>query len=78
MRTLFGVCTNEYAPDDARVVSYDHGCGAHSEVAVGISQVPVAPSVAGESEYEVVRVGAAAHPPGSVEDEAPAEDLGHS
>jgi hypothetical protein len=31
---LFGACANEYAPDDGRVVSLDHGCGAHSE-AVG-------------------------------------------
>ena len=29
---LFGVCANAYANDDGRVVSYDHGCGAHSEV----------------------------------------------
>jgi len=29
---VFGVCGNEYAPDDGRVVSMDHGCGAHSEV----------------------------------------------
>jgi hypothetical protein len=29
---VFGVCANEYAPDDGRVVSMDHGCGAHSEV----------------------------------------------
>ena len=77
MRGMFGVCTNEYAPDDARVVSYDHGCGAHSEVAVDASQVPVSPSLE-VAEYEVVRIGAAAHSPGSVEDEAPAEDLGHS
>ena len=28
---VFGVCANEYAPDDGRVVSFDHGCGAHSE-----------------------------------------------
>jgi hypothetical protein len=28
---LFGACANEYAPDDGRVVSADHGCGAHSE-----------------------------------------------
>lgn len=28
---VFGVCANEYAPDDGRVVSVDHGCGAHSE-----------------------------------------------
>lgn len=33
---VFGVCANEYAPDDGRVVSLDHGCGAHSE-AVGAS-----------------------------------------
>ncbi len=30
----FGVCTNAYSPSDARVVSTDHGCGAHSSVAV--------------------------------------------
>lgn len=28
---VFGVCANEYAPDDGRVVSLDHGCGGHSE-----------------------------------------------
>ncbi|MDM7855447.1 DUF3027 domain-containing protein [Cellulomonas alba] len=28
---LFGVCANEWSPDDGKVVSYDHGCGAHSE-----------------------------------------------
>lgn len=28
---VFGVCANEFAPDDGRVVSLDHGCGAHSE-----------------------------------------------
>lgn len=31
MRTVFGVCANEWSPDDGRVVSMDHGCGAHSE-----------------------------------------------
>jgi hypothetical protein len=31
---LFGVCANEFAPDDASVVAYDHGCGAHSEALV--------------------------------------------
>jgi Protein of unknown function (DUF3027) len=29
---LFGVCANGDANDDGRVVSFDHGCGAHSEV----------------------------------------------
>lgn len=28
---LFGVCANGNANDDGRVVSFDHGCGAHSE-----------------------------------------------
>ena len=31
---LFGVCANAFAPDDGKVVSLDHGCGAHSEVVV--------------------------------------------
>ncbi|QWW19929.1 DUF3027 domain-containing protein [Schaalia sp. 19OD2882] len=31
IRTLFGVCANEWAQDDGRVVSLDHACGAHSE-----------------------------------------------
>lgn len=34
LRSTFGVCGNLYAPDDGRVVSADHGCGAHSEVLV--------------------------------------------
>jgi len=28
---VFGACTNEWSPDDGKVVSLDHGCGAHSE-----------------------------------------------
>jgi hypothetical protein len=28
---VFGVCANAQANDDGRVVSWDHGCGAHSE-----------------------------------------------
>jgi hypothetical protein len=31
LATVFGVCANAYANDDGRVVSLDHGCGAHSE-----------------------------------------------
>jgi hypothetical protein len=29
---MFGVCANGDANDDGRIVSLDHGCGAHSEV----------------------------------------------
>jgi hypothetical protein len=32
---VFGVCANAYANDDGRVVSFDHGCGAHSEARLG-------------------------------------------
>jgi hypothetical protein len=31
MRQMFGVCANEWSPSDGKVVSMDHGCGAHSE-----------------------------------------------
>jgi len=32
LRQAFGVCANAISPEDGRVVSVDHGCGAHSEV----------------------------------------------
>lgn len=31
---LFGVCANQWSPDDGKVVALDHGCGAHSETDV--------------------------------------------
>lgn len=31
---LFAVCVNEWSPQDGKVVSLDHGCGAHSETDV--------------------------------------------
>ncbi len=56
---VFGVCANEYAPDDGGVVSVDHGCGAHSEGAAGA--VPAAdmvtPSV-DELGYDMLAPGA--------------------
>jgi len=33
-RSTFGVCANEWSPSDGKVVSLDHGCGAHSETDV--------------------------------------------
>jgi hypothetical protein len=38
---LFGVCANGSANDDGRIVSFDHGCGAHSEVQLTKKQLPV-------------------------------------
>ncbi|MGO1591560.1 MAG: DUF3027 domain-containing protein [Ancrocorticia sp.] len=33
-RTVFGVCANEWSPFDGKVVSFDHGCGSHSQTDV--------------------------------------------
>lgn len=45
-RQMFGVCANEFAPDDGRVVSLDHGCGAHSEATVpGPEPEPATPVI---------------------------------
>ncbi|WP_295661439.1 DUF3027 domain-containing protein [uncultured Nocardioides sp.] len=38
----FGVCANGNANDDGRVVSFDHGCGAHSEVKLSRRNQPAA------------------------------------
>jgi len=41
LSTLFGVCANAYANDDGRVVSFDHGCGAHSEAQLHKRNLPL-------------------------------------
>lgn len=38
---MFGVCSHLLSPADGRIVSFDHGCGAHSEVQAEIAPVPV-------------------------------------
>ena len=37
---MFGVCANAQANDDGRVVSWDHGCGAHSEAQLSSKSQP--------------------------------------
>jgi hypothetical protein len=37
----FGVCANGDANDDGRAVSFDHGCGAHSEVRLARKHEPL-------------------------------------
>ena len=44
LSTMFGVCANAYANDDARVVSFDHGCGAHSQAQLRRKQLPPPPA----------------------------------
>ena len=51
---VFGACANEYAPDDGRVVSLDHGCGAHSEAMSPRSGPSAIPPVIDELGYDLV------------------------
>jgi hypothetical protein len=76
MRQVFGVCANVFAPDDGRVVTADHGCGAHSEVLLeAAAPVEELPTVYDDSEVEPVAVSRSS---GSVAtDEDPAESYGH-
>jgi hypothetical protein len=51
---VFGVCSNAYAPEDGRVVSVDHGCGAHSEAVGHPGAEPVMPPIIDEMGYDLV------------------------
>jgi hypothetical protein len=51
---VFGVCANEYAPDDGRVVSLDHGCGAHSEAVSARPGTGKTPPVIDELGFDLV------------------------
>lgn len=51
---VFGVCANAYAPEDGRVVSVDHGCGAHSEAEHAAGTDPVMPPIIDELGYDLV------------------------
>ena len=54
---LFGVCANGFAPDDGKVVSLDHGCGAHSETVVETPHAPAAGLVVEDEVLELVALG---------------------
>ncbi|WP_187365944.1 DUF3027 domain-containing protein [Trebonia kvetii] len=51
---VFGACGNAFAPDDGRVVSADHGCGAHSEAVLTGAAVHAAVPVIDEFGYDLV------------------------
>jgi hypothetical protein len=69
---VFGVCANEFAPDDGRVVSLDHGCGAHSEAAPGGGAYGAASPVIDELGYDLVDM------PGVSMEETVFESLDHA
>ena len=51
---VFGACGNAFAPDDGRVVSADHGCGAHSEAVLTGSAARATAPVIDEFGYDLV------------------------
>jgi hypothetical protein len=51
---MFGACANAYAPDDGRVVSADHGCGAHSEAVLADGAGQALAPVIDEFGYDLV------------------------
>ena len=51
---LFGACGNAFAPDDGRVVSADHGCGAHSEALLSGPAAQATAPVIDEFGYDLV------------------------
>lgn len=57
LRSFFGVCANAWSPSDGRVVSLDHGCGAHSEAGTETPESSVAaaaPPLLDEVAYDLV------------------------
>jgi len=79
MRAMFGVCANVYAPDDGRVVSGDHGCGAHSEILVEQTvEVDEAPTIYDDGMLDRVEpeAGRAAVEPAIEETGVPVDDAG--
>jgi hypothetical protein len=55
LRSFFGVCANAWSPSDGRVVSLDHGCGAHSEIDVERQDSAEAPEpLLDEMAYDLV------------------------
>ena len=75
---VFGACANERSPFDGQVVSFDHGCGAHSEVRVG-----PAPAIVSEPVLDTFAHEVAAHPASEVaplfgSKVAGDEEFGHS
>ena len=61
----FGVCANVSSPSDGHAVSFDHGCGAHSDVREESSQHQPASAMPfhdtltfdtwGDAELEIIR-----------------------
>jgi hypothetical protein len=84
LRQVFGVCASEWSPEDGRVVSADHGCGAHSETDVEVEAEvvgsPLIDDLAADG-FDVVALAELpdedAAPADDADDDADADDQGH-
>ncbi len=65
---VFGVCANEWSPDDGKVVSLDHGCGAHSQTDADPepSQWPTPDPLIDDNRVDVVTVDRSGPAPAEV------------
>jgi hypothetical protein len=79
LRAVFGVCANEWSPSDGRVVSLDHGCGAHSETDVEQPEpTPIGEPIVDEFAVDLEQVlptDADAMPPADSTGEGPGEPI---
>jgi len=75
LRATFGICANEWSPSDGRVVSLDHGCGAHSETDMEHHEpTPVGEPIVDEFAVDVEPAEASAQEPAEKPTEKPTED----
>ncbi len=52
----FGVCAHDMSPSDGHIVAMDHGCGAHSDVRIDPSPIPVTDMVIDETTFIPVTI----------------------
>jgi hypothetical protein len=76
LRRAFGVCGNEWSPSDGRVVSVDHGCGAHSETDVETPEpMPLPEPILDETGAEAVALPPRPQPAQVPAGEVPAAEV---
>ncbi|MET7277436.1 DUF3027 domain-containing protein [Kribbella sp. NPDC005582] len=52
----FGVCANEMAPGEGRVVAFDYGCGAHSDAVIDLAEPPIADHAFDTTGYDAMEL----------------------
>jgi hypothetical protein len=78
LKQAFGVCANEFAPADGRVVSLSYGCGGHSEAAVMPKPGKPAPHALDTLQVDDYPLRPADSGSVPAQADGPTEDLGHS